>query len=159
MLQAGETSREEPIDETNRLVLNEPDVVAKVLDGEAIIINLKTGVYCSLNPTGTFIWQCLLEGASLAETSEALAECYVPTPETAATDTHSLAVGLMNEGLIRVDPSATAPAPDWTTPKPGGSSYEIPRLDVFSDMAELLALDPPMPGLPGAWDDPAENES
>ena len=36
-----------------------PDVVFRELDGEAVILNLETGLYFGLNEMGTRIWQRL----------------------------------------------------------------------------------------------------
>ena len=147
------------VDASSRLVLNEPDVVAKVLDGEAIIINLTTGVYCSLNGTGTFVWERIVGGGSPGDAAEAIAAHYSIPSDTAIADTLELARSLVEEGLVRIEPNGEASKPDWSGLQPADGSYEEPRLDVFTDMAELLALDPPMPGLSGAWNDDKEVNS
>ena len=40
----------------SRLKPNEEEVAAKVLDGEAILINLSNGAYYSTDKRGAFIW-------------------------------------------------------------------------------------------------------
>jgi hypothetical protein len=46
--------------QTNADALRIPDdVISEIVDGEAVLLNLKTGVYYSLNHVGTRIWQLI----------------------------------------------------------------------------------------------------
>ena len=45
-----------------RFRLNEPSVIADVIDDETIIMNLEKGDYYSLNPSGGELWRLLLSG-------------------------------------------------------------------------------------------------
>jgi hypothetical protein len=42
------------------------DVLFRELDDEAVLLNLKTGIYFGLNPVATRIWQLLFEQRSLS---------------------------------------------------------------------------------------------
>lgn len=133
----------------DRLRVSEPDVAARVIDGEAIIINLSTGVYYSLDDVGGVIWALLERGASLGETAAAVADRYEIPAEQARADVERLALELCQEELlVRSDrePSSTAPVQLGN----GGEirPYAPPRLNRFDDMAELFAQDPPLPELP-----------
>ena len=57
----------------NRLRPNEAEVAAKVLDGEAIIINLSNGIYYSMDKVGGLIWEMIERGRSLQEIVESIA--------------------------------------------------------------------------------------
>jgi len=37
------------------------DVLFRELDGEAVLLNLKTGIYFGLNPVATRMWQLIVE--------------------------------------------------------------------------------------------------
>src|SRR3970040_1383693 len=50
---------------SDRYRVHDEEVAAKVIDGEAIIINLTTGVYYSLDPTGSEVWSLLEAGHDL----------------------------------------------------------------------------------------------
>lgn len=38
-----------------------PDVIGEVVDGEAVLLDLKSGVYFGLNAVGTRIWELIRE--------------------------------------------------------------------------------------------------
>ena len=46
------------------------EVLFRELDDEAVLLNLKTGVYFGLNSTGLRIWQLIVEGRSLEQVLE-----------------------------------------------------------------------------------------
>jgi hypothetical protein len=48
------------------------DVVFRELEGEAVLLNLETGVYFGLNEVGTRIWSLLQERVSLKQVLERL---------------------------------------------------------------------------------------
>ncbi|MCO6452103.1 MAG: PqqD family protein [Caldilineales bacterium] len=73
---------------------------ADSLEGQTIIIDLKSGVYFSLNATGTFLWDRLDGETSLASISRELAAAYEVDAETTDADILELAGQLHSEGLI-----------------------------------------------------------
>jgi hypothetical protein len=129
-----------------RLRPNTDDVAAKVIDGEAIIMNLSNGLYFSMDEVGSALWEMVEAGCSLDEMARALNARYEVAADTARADVGRLAEQLVEEGLVIVSEDAGEPV----TP-PGGTaaagSYAAPTLTRYDDMADLLALDPPMPGL------------
>ena len=140
------------VDETaigarQRLELNSADVAAKDIDGEILVMNVANGMYYSLDGVGAVAWRLLAYGHSLQQAAEALASMYGVDSAVALDDVTDLAIHLVDEGLVSVsnDPvSVDAPVPmDSATEGP----YSAPKLNSYSDMADLLALDPPMPGL------------
>ena len=60
----------------DRLRRNEDEIAAKVMDGEAIIINLVSGVYYSMDKVGGAIWAMIEDGRSLGEMVTTLTEQY-----------------------------------------------------------------------------------
>lgn len=52
------------------------DVVFRDLQGETVLLNLKTGFYFGLDPMGTRIWQLIQEHGSLRQIRDALLEEY-----------------------------------------------------------------------------------
>lgn len=125
---------------------NTAEVAAKVIDGEAIIMNLSNGLYFSLADSGAVLWELLECGYSLDEMAQVLSDHYGADRSVVLEDTDRLVGELLEEGLVYVDEagrkekeaSVTAEAP---------SAYAAPVLNKYSDMADLLALDPPMPNL------------
>jgi hypothetical protein len=143
---------------TERYSPNTSEVAAKVIDGEAIIINLTTGVYYSMDEVGGRIWS-LLEGRHpVGFVVEEIVAEYDVDAETAGKDVAALIEQLVEEGLI----SATDLLPDTSTDRAKGERrpYSRPEVAIYRDMGDLLALDPPVPGLePIPWEDPARDRS
>lgn len=126
-----------------RVTHNGNEVVSKILDGEAVIINLTTGVYYSTAGTGASIWQWIEAGRSGEELAAALAASYEVDDETARRDVTRLLGELAAENLVTLDDPSPAPAP--VTPPESRRPYVPPALTIYRDMRDLLALDPPMP--------------
>ncbi len=125
---------------------NEQQVAAKVMDGEAILINLSTGAYYSIGSTGGFIWSLVERRLSIHDIVRAVAEHYDVARPQAEADVLRLSEQLRAEGLITV---FTADAATGVTPQAAGARlpYQTPALEKYTDMAEMFALDPPLPGL------------
>jgi len=76
------------------------DVIVTELDGEAVLLNLDTKLYFSLNATGVRIWKLLAEGLTLGDISERLYEEYDVTPEKAQQCVLELVGQLNDEKLV-----------------------------------------------------------
>lgn len=127
---------------------NDDEIVAKVIDGEAIIINLASGVYYSMANAGGLIWERIVAGQSLEAVATALADTYEVASDVAQADVLSIANQLLEEHLVHVAESAAATPPSVVSPPPASKrAYQTPKLDIFRDIGHLVALDPPMPGL------------
>jgi len=129
------------ISDGQRFGLNEPAVVADVVDGETIIMNLEKGDYYSLNQSGGELWALLVAGLPRADILQAVAQRHDPAPGAQEIDgfigkllAHKLIVPLdhANGSTIVREPAIPGV---WSTPE----------LSVYSDMKDLLAMDPPLP--------------
>lgn len=131
---------------SNFIAANEQQVAAKVMDGEAIVINLSTGIYYSLGTTGGFIWSLIEKRPCIQDIVRCVAEHYEVGESEAERDVLRLSTELCNEGLAVA--SVVGPAGS-TLPGPAGQrlQYETPAMEKYEDMAEMFALDPPLPGL------------
>jgi coenzyme PQQ synthesis protein D (PqqD) len=127
-----------------RLRPNSAEVAAKVMDGEAIIINLSNGMYYSMDRVGGLVWELVERGQSLAEMVTVVTGAYQVEADLAGPDLERLLDELLEEKLI-VDANGY-PADDRPLPTAAGKlPYSTPALNKYSDMGDLLALDPPMP--------------
>ncbi|HJR63347.1 MAG TPA: PqqD family peptide modification chaperone [Gemmatimonadaceae bacterium] len=130
----------------NRFIPNEDECAAKVIDGEAVLINLSNGTYYSMDKAGGFIWSLIAEGRSVDEIVDGLVSSYDVGRDRAAVDVERLLAELAAEKLVmpavgeRLVLSPLAVSGDK-------QPYDEPRLNSYRDMADLLALDPPMPGI------------
>ncbi len=129
-----------------RLRPNEGQVAARVMDGEAIMINLSNGMYYSMDGVGGLIWEMIEGRHSLGEIAEAIAVHHEVLPEQAQVDLQLLVEELVQESLVQV---ADDRAPSGASQRPAPRErtlYEPPQLTTYRDMGDLLALDPPTPG-------------
>lgn len=122
---------------------NTNEVAAKIMDGEAIIINLANGTYYSMDGVGAAIWGMIEKGFSLEKCVALLLVKYGVSREKVEADVKRLAGELLEENLIIRSDKET---PEQN--QPGQNlHYESPNLNIYRDMGDLLALDPPIPGL------------
>jgi hypothetical protein len=135
----------------------EEEVASKVIDGEAIIINLANGVYYSMDKVGAFVWDLLQAGHTLDEIIAAVTRHYDVSREQAESNVQDLVQELVQENLVISSENGKAaplPAVDDVDKLP----YELPKLNIYRDMGDLLALDPPVPGLGDTpWKDPDDS--
>ena len=131
---------------SSRLQPNREEIAAKVMDGEAIIINLTTGVYYSMDKVGGLVWDLIEGGNSMEEIVEFILSRYDVGREQAKADVERLAAELMQEKLVLESNGEVTP-PERKISEQDKLPYEPPKLNIYHDMGDLLALDPPTPGL------------
>ena len=131
----------------SRLRPNEAEVAAKVLDGEAIIINLSNGMYYSMDRVGGLIWEMIEGQSTLEETVAEIIARYDVSPQQAQADVQRVADELVQEKLVIVSDQASSARRTREIQGQPRLPYESPRLNIYRDMGDLLALDPPMPSL------------
>ena len=134
----------------------EEDVASKVIDGEAIIINLANGVYYSMDKVGALVWDLLQAGHTLEEVIVGVTGRYDVARDQAESNVQDLVLELVQENLMVSTDNGTA-APAQAMEHQDRLPYEIPKLNIYRDMGDLLALDPPVPGLGDTpWKEPEE---
>lgn len=132
---------------TQSVIANTDIVASKVLDGEAILINLQTGVYYSFNPAAGLIWSAASGGLTPDDASLLISRHFDISAATVTADVQAFLDSLRSEGLARLTerPTQTTSAvPDAPAERP---AYSAPAFEKFTDMMEMFALDPPLPGL------------
>ena len=131
----------------DRLMPNALEVAAKVMDGEAILINLSNGMYYSMDGVGGLVWSLVEQGRSIGEIAAAVAEHYEVGEGEVRKDVARLAEELLVERLVLLDANAAASTQPVAAAGGQRMAYTPPVLNAYRDMGDLLALDPPMPGL------------
>jgi Coenzyme PQQ synthesis protein D (PqqD) len=126
---------------------NAEAVVAEVIEGEAVLIDLTTGVYYSLAGVGGSIWSLIEAGSSVERIVEAIAGRYEASREQVEADVAGLVGELERQKLIVVADGGPAGGGDPQAPPDGKLPYDTPELKTYRDMGDLLALDPPLPGI------------
>ena len=126
---------------------NEQEVAAKVMDGEAIMINLSNGMYYSMNNVGGLIWEMIEGRHSLEKIVEGVVSRYDGSAEQVRADVERVVAELVQENLVKVSDEDLPPSESPSRDPEQKVAYESPRLNIYRDMGDLLALDPPMPEL------------
>jgi len=80
------------------------DVLFRELDGEAVLLNLESGVYFGLNTVATRMWQLIAEQHSLATLLDTLVAEYEADQQVLEADLLELGRQLCANGLGRVGP-------------------------------------------------------
>jgi hypothetical protein len=122
------------------LEIASPEVVCETIDGEAVILNLDTGIYYSTTGAGADLIDGIVAGLPVHEVVDAVMTTYGGGAEMAA------AVGqfldeIQAERLVRpvsTPPSRSAWAPTWNR---NGVDRTV-MLRRYTDMEHLLLLDP-----------------
>ena len=115
--------------------INAPDIVAEDFGGQVVILNLGNGHYFSLQGIASSIWTLLLAGCTpddiLASIEERRAEMVGQSSRFIARLVElNLIVPQGIEAVLPSGPIAEA----W--------SGDVPQIEVFDDLAELIFADP-----------------
>ncbi len=129
---------------TNRFRVNEPNVIQEIIDGEAIIADLSQGFYYSLDQNGSLIWCALVNGWSVSDIIDATVERFPSERSEIEMGINDLVGRLQSEQLIVSVPAETEPA--GTISKllnfSDSTAFVAPELSKYTDMEQLLLLDP-----------------
>ncbi len=112
-----------------------PEVVATELEEGAVLLNMATSFYYSLNEPGAEIWRGLASGEEPAALAERLAASFEVEPERAAEAAASFVAELEGEGLVVHGDGASRPA--------SRANASVGRRQPFSD-PELVKHDEPL---------------
>lgn len=82
------------------------DVVSQQVGEEAILLNLKTGVYWSLNSSGAAVWQQMQKTASVPRIIAALQAEFDASEAELRAAVGALLAELSREGLVVLDDAA-----------------------------------------------------
>lgn len=74
--------------------------MVRELDDEAVLLDLDTGGYYGLNPTGRRVWQLLVAGSTFAGTLSTLASEFAAPPAELAADVAAVLAELVRAGLV-----------------------------------------------------------
>lgn len=123
--------------------IKRPDIVHETIEGETVIVNLENGVYYSLRDSGVDVWNLIETGTNFDELLDYLNDHYEGSLKEMKNSLVDLLVILQKEGLVKVSsskPESKKGSPSNTNGKK--FKFSPPLLEKFSDLQELLLLDP-----------------
>ena len=128
---------------SQRYKLNAPVVVQETFDNETVIVNLVSGYYYSATKSGVAIWNLLLEGRATPEIASELGKHYQATDEQLSKAIEGFCFQLLAEQLI-VAVDGEQPSAPTSSDRTNGAptAFEPPILEKYTDMKEMLLLDP-----------------
>ncbi len=118
-----------------QFAINEADVVAEVIDGEAILINMTTGCYYSLDGSACEIWKLLQMSPANAQS---LASSFSGDHEHIVTEVKTFLNSLSEENLIQ--PSENHSNSLNEAHERSQLSHLV--LNKYTDMENLMLMDP-----------------
>ena len=122
-----------------RYRLNSDEVASEALEREVIVIHLTSGSYYSLRGSAPDIWEAVVRGWTVDEITVRLAEIGNATNDAIASQICATVAYFADEALIiPADNNAPAEFSLLCTQ----DSYSIPLVQKFTDMQELLLVDP-----------------
>ncbi len=129
-----------------RFRVNTPDVVHEIIEGEAVIVNLGNGVYYSVDRAGAEVWALIETRTPVPRIVLSLTGRYTGDYNDIATGVDQFISQLQAEKLIvadddQTDVSGAAPA-DSAPAEAYKPKFEAPMLQRYTDMEDLLLLDP-----------------
>lgn len=80
--------------------LRSEDVSWRQIEDDIVVLDLKSGTYLSINPTGVPLWLRLVQGATVHELAEVLQEEHELGADQAQNDACQFVVMLSRQGLL-----------------------------------------------------------
>jgi len=120
------------------------NVISKIIDGEAVIINLSNGIYYAVEGVGATVWEGLLAGHGTDQLRHEVASRY--DAASSGEDFDRLIGQFLDAELLKeVEASSHAEpqALEWP------AAYSVPDFVTYDDVSDMVALDPPLPELRG----------
>jgi len=129
--------------DTSRYELATPAIIHERLGDEVIIISFADGDYHSLRGTAAHIWGDLVLDLATEAIAADVERSFDTTGHDVGADVRAFLTTLSDRGLIRPtsDPAEVAPA--TSAPQDGAVvPYDVPLCETFTEMRELMLLDP-----------------
>jgi len=143
--------------------VNAPHVVHETIDGETILLDMRTGMYYSLDEHGSVLWDFIAATGEPDEAVRLLAGA-APDREQEVREGIGLFVKqLLAENLLVEDGQAREEDTGATETLTGAlreaaGSFKAPVIQKYSDMQDLLMLDPIHDVDQEGWPEPKDEE-
>jgi hypothetical protein len=116
------------------------NVHSKAFGDEVVVLDMQSGTYFSLRGSAVDIWELVERNTSSARIAELLEARYDVSAAELATAVEGFVDELAEAGLVVADASLE---PDGAPGRAGGKEpYVPPEIERFTDMQDLLLLDP-----------------
>lgn len=120
---------------------NGPRFVDESVDGEALIMDMVTGTYYTCLGPATIAWDALKRGVEPGDVAAMIATRYEVDVAGVERDLDAFVAELVQEEILVVRESEPEGGPMAPAPAPTGP-YEPLRIERYTDLADLILLDP-----------------
>ena len=135
---------------TNSDIIYHPNtsrITYDIIEGEVIIVDFEIGVYYSINVLGSVIFNWLAQDVKLGNILSAIKKHYGSTDTDVDKAVNSFIDTLLNEAIIvrddnENDDGLATGSISSLKGLPETDTFEAPLLDKYTDMQDLLLLDP-----------------
>lgn len=121
--------------------MNAPAVVSELIDGELVIMNLETGAYYSSESVGAFVWQWIEQGLGRSDIVAMVSSHFENVNGALEVELDGFIAKLLEHMLIK-EVDDVAPQTDLPGPEGELKAYQAPDVMVYTDMKDMLLLDP-----------------
>jgi hypothetical protein len=123
--------------------VNKPDVILEDFSDEVVIVNLASGNYYSIDAVGAAIWTMIQKQTAVRDIAVNLSRSYEGDPAAMEQAVMKFIDELLAENLIVPDATLTAESTGIDPVIVGErASFVPPALNKYTDMQELLLVDP-----------------
>ena len=122
------------------IVANLEATAAETFAGETVVIHFERGTYFSFRGSAGLIWSLLQTPTSIAAVVKAAGDALAISAESLEEQLTEFVAQLSEQGLIKA--SDAMPAVPKLTVEALNALSEPATLEVFGDLAELIAMDP-----------------
>ncbi len=123
--------------------INRDEIAHDVIDGEVILINTLSGFYYSLRGSAVALWGEIEDGRSVDGLRSWAVVQYGLEPAAAAEAVDGFVGGLVADRVLLPADGPIAPADVRRVPPTvPGEAFSAPVIERFTEMQDLLTLDP-----------------
>jgi hypothetical protein len=139
--------------------VNAPRFVHETVDGEALIMDMVKGSYYSCAGASAYAWNALARGVSTAALAKLIEERYGVASSDAGRDIDGFIATLLSEEMLfeASEPMGEVPTGDELASLVPSGDYAVLELERFTDLADLILLDPVHDVTEAGWPHPADD--
>lgn len=119
-----------------------PNIVFEESDHEVVVVNLKEGVYYFLAESAAYVWMAIHSGLTGNSAADSLASV-TKAPPTLVEDVEDFLLRLIELELLEINANRTSDErPFDADPGYFPEGYRKPAIETYSDLQDILLLDP-----------------
>jgi len=132
---------------SNRYQVESSNIIHETIDNEVVVVNLEKGYYYSLRDTAAVIWSRILAGMPVDAITQNISEKHGIERSQIEGSVNDFIRELVKEDIITAMISDTISEKNEVQDPElsediNKSEFSIPVMEKFTDMADLLLLDP-----------------